>query len=119
MQFINNKPLFSACYQKLINTILAASPNTKIILQSEFPLSSTCTDFSEPAEKINGYINTINNWILEIAESNGLKYLDTISVLRDKDGYLKSEYDNGDGLHITAAGYTAIINYIRTHGYTE
>lgn len=117
MGFQRNNELFNFCYQKLIDTVKEQSPNTKIIIQSEFPLTRDCKEFSESASVVNGYIKQINSLALKLAEKNGLKYLDTASVLMDEEGFLKSEYDNGDGLHISEAGYTAIIGYIRTHAY--
>lgn len=117
MGFKKNNELFNFSYQKLIDTVKAQSPNTKIIIQSEFPLTKDCKEFAEPASVINGYIKEINALALKLAEKNGLKYLDTASVLMDENGFLRPEYDNGDGLHISEAGYTAIIGYIRTHAY--
>ena len=56
-------------------------------------------------------------WISQIAAQNGVKYLDTASELKDGDGYLLHKFDLGDGLHLNADGYDAMLTYIRTHGY--
>ena len=52
-----------------------------------------------------------------MAEDTGVKYLDTISVLQGPDGYLPYELSNGDGIHLSPAGFTKVLDYLRTHGY--
>lgn len=107
-----NHDQFTAAYGKLIDTILTASPSTKIVLQSIFPITSDC----KTSGLSNPKINTCNEWVKEIAQTKGLKYLDTASVLKDKNGALKKEYDNsGDGIHLTAEAYSKILDYIATH----
>ena len=104
---------FKYCYKKLINAVKEASPNTKIIVQSIYPVTSWYTGFS------NEKINTANGWLLEIAEETGVKYADTASVLKDTDGALEESYnsDHEDGYHVNAEAYEKILNYLRTHGY--
>ena len=104
---------FKYCYNKLITAIKQASPHTKIIVQSIYPVTSSYTGFS------NEKINTANGWILEIAEESGIKYIDTASVLKDENGAMKESFnsDHHDGYHVNAAAYEKILNYLRTHGY--
>ena len=45
------------------------------------------------------------------------KYLDTVSVLRDAEGYLPESYQSGDGLHLKGSTYRIILDYVRTHAY--
>lgn len=105
---------FKRDYTDLVQTIQSVSPDTKIILQSIFPVTE---DYE--------YINSINNvkildanrWILAVAEATGVKYLNTISVLLGEDGWLPSEYNNGDGIHLSPEGFGQVLNYIRTHAY--
>ncbi len=103
-------------YSKLVKNIQAASPDTKIMLQSIFPVASSYDN----QESINNEkIRTANKWVLDIAKECGVKYLDTITVLEDETGFLPESYQNGDGIHLCSAGFTAVLNYIRTHGYTD
>lgn len=105
---------FKHCYRLLLDSVNASSKNTKIILQSLFPVSKAC--------QINAYtparIDECNSWIYEISEEYNIKYLNTAEVLKNDEGYLKAEYDNGgDGIHLNKDGLNAVIEYIRTHGY--
>jgi lysophospholipase L1-like esterase len=104
---------FKYCYKKLINAVKEASPNTKIIVQSIYPVTSWYTGFS------NEKINTANKWLLDIADETDVRYADTASVLKDKNGALKEAYnsDHNDGYHVNAEAYEKILHYLRTHGY--
>ncbi len=115
--FVNNKNLYQNCYGNLIDEIKKASPDTKIILQSVFPVAANQKTFSVSAETLNGYIDTLNGYVKELAQSKEVRYLDTASALKGADGNLPESYQNGDGIHLTAEGYHVILSYIRTHGY--
>ena len=112
---------FKSCYLSLINTIKEASPETVIIIQSCFPISDNMdmTNYTVDVKTLNGYIDTINSWSLSLATEHGLGYLNTQEILRDKNGYLKSEYQAGDGYHLNALAYEEILMYIRTHDFGE
>lgn len=106
---------FTEYYEKLIASLKEASPKTKLILQSIFPISSN-------AEKTlsgvtNEKIDKANKWIEKIAEDNSLRYLDTSSILKNSDGQLSKQYDSGDGIHLNTDGFAAVLDYVRTHGY--
>ena len=108
---------FTAYYGKLIDAIKQASPDTKIILQSVFPVSAA---YDQKGGKLcNANIDIANGWIMQLAANKGCKYLDTASVLKNDEGTMIALYDAGDGIHMTADGYKAILQYIRTHGYTQ
>ena len=115
--FVNNKNLYQNCYGKLIDAIREASPDTKIILQSVFPVAANQKTFSVDAATLNGYIDTLNGYVKELAETKEVRYLDTASALKGADGNMPHSYQNGDGIHLTAEGYRVILDYIRTHGY--
>lgn len=112
-----NEESFKLYYNKLIDEVKAASPDTKIILQSIFPVSTLwtlTTSFD------NAKIDTANTWVLDIAKDRGLKYLDTNPSLKDETGYLPLSYQNdGDGMHLNSIGFTAVLDYIRTHAYSD
>lgn len=109
---------YKVCYRALINSVREASPSTKIILQSAPPIARNMdvSNYSVSLEELNRYIRQINAWTLEIAEEEGLGYLDSASVLRDGDGFLRDEFQNGDGHHLTYEAYKEMLYYIRTHG---
>lgn len=106
---------FKQYYSSLIEKVSEASPSSRIILQSVLPVSR---EYEKNTSGISAEkIDQANAWICALAEKYGVRYLDTHAALSDGKGYLKSEYDSGDGLHLSNAGYEALLNYIRTHGY--
>ncbi len=108
----NQKEYFISVYTKLVRQIQEASPDTKIILQSIFPVATNWEKESINNERIR----TGNTWVREVAEATGASYLDTISVLAVADGgFLPIEYQNGDGLHLNPSALDIVLNYIRTH----
>ncbi len=112
-----NETQFKAYYGKLVAAIKAASPDTAIMLGSIFPVSES---YDQKGGKLcNANIDIANGWIKQIAAEHGCKYLDTASVLKDNNGCMIAAYDNGDGIHMTADAYKAVLQYIRTHGYTD
>lgn len=103
---------FKKYYMGLIDEIKERSPDTKIILQSIYPVC----DYYQYVKSISmEKINRANGWISQLATENGLPYLNTISVLLGDNGYLKESYCNGDGIHISEEGFKVILDYIRTH----
>ena len=55
-----------------------------------------------------------NKRIKEIAEKNGLTYIDLWQFLADKNGKLNRRYTN-DGLHLTGPGYKSWTNGIKQY----
>jgi lysophospholipase L1-like esterase len=101
---------FKACYEKLVKAIQKESPHTTIILQSIFPVTAACATLD------NAKIDTANKWVKAVAAANGCHYLDTQSILKDENNFLKAEYCNSsDGIHLGTNAYEAILGYIRTH----
>lgn len=105
---------FKQCYRKLLEDLSAASPSTKIILQSIFPVASD----NEIKAITNEKIDTANLWVADLALEYNLKYLDTNSVLKDSGGWLNPAY-KADSLHLNREGFNAVLGYIRTHGYPK
>ena len=104
---------YKTYYNKLIEDILEKSPNTSIIIQSVFPVLK---DYSDQNLGITNFgIDRINSWAKEMAAEKGIYYLDTQSILKDGSGALIQEYNEGDGVHLNAQGYRAIIDYIKIH----
>jgi hypothetical protein len=107
---------FKQCYRILLNTIMTASSDVEIILQSLFPVAKTCQIAAYTPDRIA----LCNSWIQELAGEYEVKYLNTASVLSDTDGYLLSQYDNGgDGIHLNEEGLLTVLQYIRTHAHPK
>ena len=110
-----NEEKFKAYYKELIVAIKEASPDTKIMLQSIFPISKKAA--KDNPNISNDRIDRANTWILDVCEESSVKFLNTSSALKDSAGYRAAEYDSGDGITLNADGYKAMVEYIRTHGY--
>ena len=106
---------FKEYYQRLVNTVKDASPETDIILQSIFPVSKSA-EKNDPSIS-NSRIDNANSYIRSIAENLSVRYLNTAEILKNGEGYLDTKYDSGDGIILNQDGYLAVENYIRTHGY--
>ncbi len=115
--FINDKNGFVNNYAKLISAIQKASPSTRIILQTVYPVCGA-GNYSVDVDTLNAYIMTLNEWLPEIAaKCENVRVADTASVLRDADGRLKAEFNNGDGIHLSESAYREILYYLRTHAW--
>lgn len=101
---------FTRYYEKMIELVTNNSPNTKILLQSVYPTASNISG------KLSGFTNDkidrLNTWIAAIAERKSLFYLNTAQILKDEKGFLRLDYQNGDGLHLNTQGFNAVLQYI-------
>lgn len=104
---------YKTYYKKLIDNIQELSPETKIILQSVFPVTKSYSDKDNGVS--NESIDKLNEWAKEIAADEGLRYLDTQSILKDDNGAQIEYFNVKDGVHMNADAYSAIIDYIKTH----
>ena len=106
---------FKSDYQNLVNIIRENSPDTKLILQSIYPIARS---YAKQSSINNTKIQTANQWIVQIAKANGLPYLNTYSALVGEDGYLPESYQNGDGMHFNEVGFAKVMEYVKTHPLT-
>ncbi len=111
-----DKDYFISEYTDLVTSIQEISPKTQIILQSIFPIAS---NYEYQKDINNKKICEANTWILSVAESTGVKFLNTYTVLIGENDYMIDKYQNGDGLHLNEIGFGAVLDYIRTHGYPD
>lgn len=113
--FGKNENLYKTAYGKLITAIHEASPQTVVILQTIYPLAA-CADGA--AEK-NAIIRRLNELLPDIATTYDAYVVDTASALVGSDGYLPDALHNGDGMHLKNEAYVLLVNYLRTHAYTN
>ena len=106
---------FKDYYTELVRAIQAASPDTKIICHSIYPVLDDVT----PSGIDNAAVNAANGWIYEVAQATGVRYLNSHDLLTDSTGNLRREYSNGDsmGIHLNTAGFDVVLSNIRTHGW--
>lgn len=102
---------------KLIEIAVTSLPNSQIILQSIYPTTERPGTVS--AEYTNDKIDTVNGWIKELAEQYGLPFLNTASALKDANGRLPENCQNGDGIHLNTEGFNIVLDYICNHMLPE
>ena len=100
-------------YTSLVQMIQAASPDTKIILNSIYPVADS---YKYQKDINNEKINAANGWIERIAADTGVRFLYSYECLAEN-GKLPESCQNGDGLHLTGEAFTKVMQYIRTHAY--
>ena len=99
-------------YRALIDGILARSPNTKILLQSIYPVGENAC-FSLPVHALNAQIAILNGHIASLShEYENVDYINTAACLSDANGALSGEYDIGDGIHLTNDAYRIILSHL-------
>ncbi len=97
-------------YTALVKSIREASPDTRIILNSIYPVADSCEYWGINNEKIG----EANGWIETMAEDLGVRFLYSFEAL-EEDGKLPESGQNGDGLHLTGESFGKVMAYIRTH----
>ncbi len=118
---------FKGVYTEMINNIKAASPDTKIILNSMFPVMEKCSNGTlgnnaqgQPfphIPKVN--VDAGNEWILELARETGCYYLNSQEAIADENGFLPENISLMDGVHLNGVAYEKFLNYVRTHAIPE
>ncbi len=103
-------------YQKLIDAIREVSPSTRFWVQSIYPVARMERQaewlFSLTPQQINEQILSLNDALQAMCETiPDAEFVDTSSVLRDADGYLKETFTT-DGIHLTAEAYDAVLGYL-------
>ena len=105
---------FKDYYTGLIQAIQQASPNTRIICNSIYPV----IDEKTSSEITNAKINAANGWIKDVAAATNCRYLNSHDELMDETGQLPAQYEGGDdGIHMNADGYNAVLQIVRTHAW--
>ncbi len=106
---------FRDYYVRMVQAIQEASPNTKIILQSVFPVIDRYVPNGISSEKVNA----ANVWIYDMAGQLGVRYLNTHDALMDETGQMRADYcdDTAMGIHMNTTGLNALLDFIRTHAY--
>lgn len=103
---------YETTYKELVEHIMEWAPDSKIVLMSIWPVDDT-GPYKNSVQ--NSWIEKYNDFLLALAEYEGIFYLDVASVLKDSNGQIKPEFDGGDGLHYRASAYNTIIDYIYHH----
>ncbi|HIV86804.1 MAG TPA: SGNH/GDSL hydrolase family protein, partial [Candidatus Pygmaiobacter gallistercoris] len=104
---------FIEAYEEALDVLEESWPYADLIIAAVPPVGED----KEDAERVQETIDAFNAALLELAEERDLHFLNTSEVLLGEDGYLKSDYVEADGMHLTAEGAEALVKYVRTHSY--
>lgn len=109
------KDLFIEKYNELIERLIEASPDSKIIIESILPVNEN-TYTGSNKNLTNKNIDEMNTELLAISENRGVYFLDISDALKNEENSLAIQYDCGDGLHFTKEGYEAVFEEICKYG---
>ena len=101
-------------YTDIVEIVKDASPETKIILNSIFPISTT---YPHQKDVNNDKIRTANGWIEQIAADTGTRFINSYESVVGEDGNLPVSSSRGDGLHMNGDSFVKVMAYFRTHAY--
>lgn len=92
--------------EEIINKIYEKNSNTKIYLESIYPVNNSLN--KEIVEtRTNDNIKNLNNKIEKICNNNKCTYINMYDNLTDKNGNMKKIY-TVDGLHLNKIGYKVV-----------
>lgn len=109
-----SEDVFVMNYKALVEAIQQASPDTKIILNTIYPVAA---GYDPNTGITNEKIDAANGWIRQLADDTGVRFLNSASILKDETGAMNSDYHFGDYIHLNADSFRLVASYIRTHGY--
>lgn len=112
---------FIQTYEELVKQVKHSSPTTLVIVQSIFPVDIRWDTHSNTNRSINNTkINRLNYLLAEMCERQGIKFLNTATILKDESGRLRKGYGyDSDGIHPLPLGNSKIMEYIKSHAYIE
>ena len=103
---------YESSYEKLVDHVINSCPNSTIVIQSIWPVRE---GYAGAGNITNASIDYYNDFLRRLCDDRGLYYLDSQSVLKDEYNQMKQEYNDGDGLHYSQAGYEAVFEYLLSH----
>lgn len=97
-------------FRTLIEMLEEACPDSVIYCYSITPLTAD-SSAAASAGFDNSSVVSFNEYLRKLANELGVVYLDINSKMADSGGYLKSDYNEYDGMHISAPTYDMILSY--------
>lgn len=88
---------------QIVKRIKAESPRTKVFIQSVLPVNDHYGMFAGHTSRWKD-VPVTNELLKQIAQEEGVTYIDLFSLFADEEGKMNINYSN-DGLHLTGKGY--------------
>jgi endoglucanase len=102
-------------YRRIVREVQAASPGTRIYVQSILPVNPQHPRFPRAYDRQDQVLE-VNRRLREIAASTGVRFIDLAPAVTDAQGRLAEQYTY-DGLHLNEAGYRAWADLLRREGH--
>ncbi|MDO4750273.1 MAG: S-layer homology domain-containing protein [Eubacteriales bacterium] len=115
---LGSEPYHVTSYQNSMNEIVdlvqRTQPDARIYLISTPPVTQTISE-TENSRFTRENVIAFNQALKSVATEQGVFYLDVFSLLSNSQGYLPEESATYDGIHLLAAQYAVIKDYLRSH----
>ena len=111
---LNSPNAMEGSFRTLVEKLEAACPDSVIYLYSITPLTAN----SSAATSIgvdNSDVISFNEYLKGMSAELGVVYLDIFSKMIDNAGALRSDYNEYDGMHISAPTYDLILSYTQRY----
>lgn len=111
---LNASDAMEGSFRALMEKLEEACPNAVIYCYSITPLTAD----SKAAASVgitNADVDSFNEYLKGLTSELGVIYLDINSKMSDDSGYLKSDYNESDGMHISAPTYDLILSYTQRY----
>ena len=106
---------FLTYYRLMLDMITQALPGTPVYVQSITPVRPEVSAKQNHEGLNRDRLCRINDELAAVALEKNCYFLNLWEVLADENGDLKEEYAQPDGYHLKQAGYTAWVDYLRSH----
>lgn len=112
---------FANHYKLFLRDFKAQSPDTKVIVCSILPVDKRYDESEKTAYTTNNdKCNKINYALAQLCRDEGYKFLNLAEALKDEKGRAAEGYlYESDGIHPNKSTYPLMMEYIRTHAWTD
>lgn len=107
-------PVIADNIRKIIERFKKESPDTKVYVQSIFPVNPEIRNFPQHYDK-NEFVKKANACINTVVTHTKVNFIDTFALFSDERGFLKQQYTD-DGLHINSEGYLLWVDHLKKCG---
>ncbi|MBP0982228.1 MAG: hypothetical protein J6A19_00740 [Oscillospiraceae bacterium] len=111
---LNSPIAMEGSFRTLTEKLEAACPNAVIYCYSITPLTADSSAAAN-AGFTNKNVLSFNEYLKTMCSELGVIYLDINSKMSDENGCLKEEYNEYDGMHISAPTYDLILAYTQKY----